>query len=354
MLPGADTLRRILGAALLAPSAENRHYLRFQVRSDCVRLLTTDRASWADQPHRQMLALLSYGAVVENAALRSAELGQAMAVTWWPEPSEPERVAEWRWQASTTPGDALGRAIEARHTNRRFYRRARAPAEALARVSAAADASPGTSLLWLDDAPRRALALKAIRVAETERFQRQALHAELFGAVRFEVGWKQSVGEGLPPGALQIEPSMRLPFALLRRWRVMRAACRIGTHLALGLRAGYLPCALSPHIGLVLASESREDLAALQAGRAFERVWLAATTEGLALQPMAAATALMHQRPGDGWVSGAAQARLSQLLDELCRGHAARPYLLFRLGHADAPSVVTGRGPLDDYIDPVD
>ena len=53
----------------------------------------------------------------------------------------------------------------------------------------------------------------------------------------------------------------------------------IGAHLALGVRAGYLPCALAPQPGLLLASGQREESGSLQAGRAFERVWLAAATE---------------------------------------------------------------------------
>ena len=72
-------------------------------------------------------------------------------------------------------------AIATRHTNRRFYRRQ--PVDAAARL-AMADAVaviPGARLQWLDDAPLRAAALHAIRIAETERFRRPALHAELFG-----------------------------------------------------------------------------------------------------------------------------------------------------------------------------
>ena len=45
---------------------------------------------------------------------------------------------------------------------------------------------------------------------------------------------------------------MRVPFALLRRWPLMRASTWLGAHLALGLRAGYLPCALAPHAGLLV------------------------------------------------------------------------------------------------------
>ena len=350
MRPLPDQLRRILDAGIRAPSAENKHELRFQCVGDSVRLLATDQASWAAQPHRQLLALLSYGAVVENIHLRSAELGQDVTVEWLPEANHPDVVADFRWTPTVAPPDPLCRAIELRHTNRRFYRRAALAAETLARLSAAADAVPGASVLWLDDAPGRRIALTAIRVAETERFRRRSLHQELFGAVRFDIGWQRSSDEWLPPAALQIEAPMRLPFAALRHWPLMRALDAFGAHHALGLRAGYLPCALAPHIGLILAKGQREDLANLKAGRAFQRVWLAAAAQGLALQPMAAATALSVQKAGGGWVSVAVQARLQQLLGALCEGHEALPYMLFRLGAAEAPTEVTQRRPISEYI----
>ena len=350
MLPDTALLHRILAAGVRAPSAENVHYLRFQVRSDTVGLFSTDQGSWAEHPHRRMLALLSCGAVVENMVLRSAELGYALTTTWRPTPSLPDLFVELRWARTAAPPDPLNHAIETRHTNRRFYRRAALSAETLARLTIAANAVPEAELLWLDDPTRRALALKAIRIAETERFRRRALHGELFGAVRFELGWQGSCGEWLPPAALQVELPMRLPFALLRHWKVMRAANCLGMHLALGMRAGYLPCALAPHIGLILSGGEGTDFGNFQAGRAFQRVWLAAASEGLALQPMAATTALVRQKPGDGWVSADAKAKLQRLLAALCSGQRSVPYLLFRLGRSDAPSVVTERRPASDYI----
>ena len=350
MRPPPDQLHRMLDAGIRAPSAENKHDMRFQSVGDSIRLLATDQASWAAQPHRQLLALLSYGAVVENICLRSAELGHDVTVDWMPEANQPEVVADFRWAPTAVPPDPLCRAIELRHTNRRFYRRAALAAETLAGLSAAADAVPGASVLWLDDAPSRALALTAIRVAETERFRRRALHAELFGAVRFEIGWQRSCNEWLAPAALQVEAPMRLPFAALRHWPLMRILDGFGAHHALGLRAGYLPCALAPHIGLVLASGPREDLGNLKAGRAFQRVWLAAAAEGLALQPMAAATALSVQHPGGGWVSAAVRLRLQELLGALCEGQEAKPYMLFRLGRANAPTAVAQRLPVAHYL----
>lgn len=142
---------------------------------------------------------------------------------------------------------------------------------------------------------------------------------------------------------------MRVPFALLRRWPWIRAATRVGAHHVLGLRAGHLPCALTPHIGLVHCRGLHDDLAPLQAGRAFERVCVAAA-ENLALQPMAAATVLVRQRRGNGWVSAGVKVRLERLLETPCPGADAQPYMLFRLGAAEAPSVVSGRSLLGHYL----
>ena len=350
MRPDATALRRILESGILAPSAENRHYLRFQVLHDSVRLLSTDHASWVDRPHRKVLAFLAYGAVLENLALRSAELGYALTADRLPDPQPPDQVALLRWEPTSAAPDPLCSAIEARHTNRRFYRRARLPAQTLARLSAAARASPGADVLWLDNRHDRALALQAIRIAETERFRQRELHAELFKDICWDIGWQNTADHGLPPAALQVEWPMRRPFALLRHWKVMRMATWLGAHRALGLRAGYLPCALAPHIGLLVMQPRLEGPDNLLAGRAFQRVWLAATAERLALQPMAAATVLAIQRAGQGWVSAGVQARLQQRLQALCGHHDAQPALFFRLGQADAPSAVAGRRPLDEYL----
>lgn len=352
MVPPSDSLRRILASALLAPSAENRHGVRFRIAVDSVELATTDRAAWAEQPHRQMLALLACGAMIENASLRSGELGLALSSELLPDPQRPDVIAKLRWAPSDGNVDPLVRAIESRHTNRRFYQRNPLADDTLARLTLAAAVIPDARVVWLDTAPRRGLALKAIRIAESERFRRRELHAELFGAVRFEKGWRQTVDEWLPPAALEVEAPMRLPFALMRHWPLMRAATWLGAHHALAQRAAYLPCALAPHIGLVVADDPNLDRGDLAAGRAFQRLWLAAAAEGLALQPMAAATALARQRPGNGWVSVEVRNRLQKLLSMMTEATPnAGPRMLFRLGRASVPSAVTGRRPVDDYLD---
>jgi hypothetical protein len=353
MTPAADTLRELLAAGLLAPSAENRHDLRFVLEHDQVGLVPTDRASWSAAPHREMLTLMSFGAIVENIALVSPRHGLTL---------EPElalqapdgAVVQLRWRErpkSAGAVDPLADAIALRHTNRRFYQRAPVESTTLAALSRAAERGDGGSVHWLVQADERRRALRAIRLAETERFKRRALHAELFGAVRFEAGWQGTLPEWLAPATLEVEPPARPMFSAMRQWPAVRAAAWVGAPWMLGMRAGYLPAALSPHLGVVLARGADAATAAFDAGRAFQRLWLAAAGAGLALQPMAAATALTRQHAGGDWVSAPVQRELKRLLDTLGPGEGAQPFMLFRLGRARAPSAVAGRRPLGDYLD---
>jgi hypothetical protein len=349
-LPETQALRRILEAGIRAPSAENRHFLRFEPVLDGMRIVSTDTPTWDRQPHRRMLALVSLGAVVENMSLVSSASGHALAVRWFPDPARSEWMAELRWSPQAARAELLADAIPDRHTNRRFYRRDPVDAATLQELAAATAVVPGAGLLWLDDPARRGWALKALRLAETERFRRESLHHELFSAVRFELGWRQSAPEGLPPGALEVEPPMRPLFAALRRWPLMNVLSRLGMHRTLGLRAADLPCRLAPHLGLIMCDAPREPMRALGAGRALQRAWLAATRHGLAFQPMAAATVLARQRPGDGWVAPPVREELLRLLQHVTGGRSDAAFMFFRLGHAKPPTVVTERLPLDHYL----
>lgn len=349
--PNTEDLRKILHGGLLAPSAENKHCVQFRPTTEGgVDLLSTDVASWGGRPHRRFLALMAVGAMVENMTLRAGELEWSQSTQWWPDPTcQPELVARLSWSSAVASPEPLAAAMSRRHTNRQFYWRAVLPAQTLARLRWVAEAVPGVSLLWLDEPSARSLVLQALRLAETERFRRQALHEELFDAIRFEVGWETATSEWLPPGALEIEPPMRAMFSALRHWPLMRAATYVGLHHVLGLRAGDLPSRFAPHIGMLVVDGPAETRA-LEGGRALQRTWLAATDEGLGFQPMAAAVALTHQRAGNGWVSAAVQARLKDFLRGLKVGIRGEPMMIFRTGGAKPPTLVTQRLPVDHYL----
>jgi len=346
--PSAAEFRSLIAAGVAAPSADNRHVVRFKPSGSALHLCV-DAAAMCDLPHHRVsFHEMSFGAVIENICIAAAASGFAVTVV----PDDAWRtsgaVATVHFSASPDMrAHPLADAILARHTNRRLYSRRRIGDAILDEIAASAQAHPGTRVRWLDDAASRRTALTAIRLAESERFRRRELHAELFSSIRFDSGWKQSADEGLAPGSLEVEPFLRGPFALLRRWPVQKALNAAGAASLLGLRAGWLPARSAPHLGVLLV-DSDCQRPWLAAGRALQRLWLTAARNGVALQPMAAAIALVAQQAGSGWARQSVQAHLVDLIGSLAGERTA--VMLVRAGYARSPSVVAGRQPLDAYL----
>lgn len=341
---------KILGAGVAAPSADNRHRFRARQTDEGIILtLDVDLREEAER-HRKILTLIGMGAVIENMCIQASALNIALEPEVF---SQATGVRDFALLRSHRGGrgraDPLAQFIDARCTNRRMYRReVLTPAERAGLDGALADL-PGARLQWLADQRAKRQALRLIWMAESERFLRKALHAELFEAVRFDVGWAQTASESLPAGSLEIERALRPFFKALGNWGVMRALNVLGMHKILGLRAGMLPCWQAPGLGVVVVDAPDAETRAVLAGRAFERVWLQATCAGLALQPLAASTVLplQEQLPGGARpdVQQALAAGWSRLMPE---GFAM---MVFRVGRAAPPSVRTTRPPVSCFVD---
>lgn len=338
-------LIRIAEAGILAPSADNNHHFRIELGDDTLLLHADADFRHGTAAHRRFLSLISFGAVVENMALRAGSAGFATDTCWDLGPGA-ATVATLRFAPASVGTDPLAAAIGQRHTNRRMYRGPALDPAAKAMLAGAMAAGDAATVHWLAG-PQRRRAESLIRRAETERFRRRALHEELFDAIRFDLDWKSPADWSLSPASLEVEPPARPVFKAVRRWSTMRLLNIVGAHYMFGLRAGYLPARQAPDLA-VLSTTLRGDAGAAAAGRAFERLWLQATVMGLALQPMAASTALIHE--GEP-VGGASEA----LREDLARGWRqvvgdGLPCIAFRLGRADPPSMRAGRRPLADYV----
>jgi hypothetical protein len=334
-------IQAILEAGVLAPSADNHHLFSFSVSANRIVIRAAD-AYRAANAQTRLLAWISYGAVVENMQVQASAFGLALEPRWFP---DDDVVCDILITERDGPSDSLASAIPLRHTNRRFF--SGPPLGTVEQIDLQNELSRagGVSVRWLDSPRERRTALRLMRLAETERFRSQSLHAELFSGLRFDVGYKASSAQGIPIGAAEIELPMRPLFRMISHWPVMRVMNLIGTHRLIGLRAAYFPARLSPHIGLVLA-EGEIRRAAVQTGRGFERLWLRASQLGLALQPLAAGP--LYARPEFEAVSTKVRAELRTRWAELASGRL--PLMAFRLGRARPPSVRAARPPLSAFL----
>lgn len=328
----------------MAPSADNRHCFKFQPSGTAIGLYGGE--DYVHAPfHRRVLNRISLGAVVENMVIRAHRLGYDADPVWHPDPTDPALVAEVRLTPGAVRDSGLDAAIATRHTNRRvLFAGPRLSDEALATIISSISDIPGVRLTFCDAGPQRATLLRLVRLAETERFRVRELHSDLFSAVRFDVGWRSSAPEGLPPVALGVEPGMRWAFAQLRHWPLMRVLGLFGLHHVLGLRAAWLPCRLAPHLG-VLTVDSPLEPGTISVGRALQRVWLTAEKEGLAFQPLAGAALLALA--GYYAVRTVTQERLGAGWSTLT---TSTPLMVFRLGVADPVNGRAGRPPLNCLV----
>jgi hypothetical protein len=342
-----EEAQSIIEAGILAPSADNRHMLRFQVVGDTVRLLADARFETAPF-HKRILALISLGAVVENMVLRSASLGLHAEEMWPGADPSGKPIVLLRFSPTQARASELGAAIAERHTNRRLLFRGPALSGGQQRqVEQDVESVGGVQLLWLDAPELRRQALRLVTMAEAERFRSRPLHADLFSGIRFDVGWRASSTEGLPPGALEIELPMRPLFTMLRHWSVMRPLTVFGVPQFISLRGAYGPCWMAPHL-CVLATSLGLERGPIAVGRALERVWLRAACLGLAFQPFAASALLAL----DGYREVDERIRRG-LVDgwrRICPD--ALPLMVFRMGHARPVSLRTGRPAVRELLAP--
>lgn len=345
----AATQETILRAAIAAPSADNSQPWHFAWRDDTLELAIDASRAGGVSDARFVLSDLAAGACLENLLIRGRSLGYDADVELFPGSGE-LCVARLCWRAAPAGGEPLVDAIESRCTERRFPLVGPIPDGPRVSLEAQARRLPEADLHWFDTKPARQAALAALRLAETLRFQSPRLHAELFSSVRFDAGWHRTCPEGLPPAALAVEMPLRPVFQALRRPAVMGLLNRLGVGHVLGVRSAMLPARLSPALGLIsTAGTGRADV--LAAGRALERVWLQATTDGLAMQPLAAAGVLSLGFVQLESAFDAPLARLRTQMDALCpRRHGI---IFFRLGRAKSrPPPRSGRRPLSSFAGP--
>jgi len=334
-------LEYLLQSAIQAPSADNQHLVRFQVTGDSIQVHHTESELPPEGSYKWVLALLSLGALSENLTIAASRFNLELEIILLPDPTQPGFVIEARLQPGQVPIDTLWQAIPLRHTNRQLrYHGAGLSAVERDELDKAASVYPASQLVWLEDT-LRCKALHLMRLAETERFHNQLLHAELFSAIRFEVGWNQSSQVGLPPGALGVEKPLRPLFAALRHWPVMRIANLFGAHYMLGFRACYLPCWLAPQL-CALTVRKIDSQSVFDTGRAFQRLWLSATRQGRVLQPMPASALYAL----DGVQTEGIPIALQRNLQAGWRGILGKdtvPLMLFRMGKARPSIVEAGR-----------
>ena len=289
----------LLQYAVLAPSSHNTQPWRFRLHDDVIYLFA-DEERWlrsADADRRELY--ISVGCALENLLIAGEHFGLEAEIDWFPERDDPWCVARLTWRHA--PPNSFWRApewfdaITARHTNRKDFGPQPLPAAAQQDlVESLAD--PNVRLVLLED-PGVCDAVEAL-IVEAD--------ARLFA----DPAWRRELGYWLGQGVFGTG------------WLMSRIASLAVTFLDMGKVVARQDAERFEHSAVIGCLQLQEvsSLKQVQAGQAFERLFLAATHHGIQLQPMNQILQLPALRD-----------RLAGVLEV----EPASTQLMFRLGCAD-------------------
>ena len=318
-----------VACAVLAASPHNTQPWTFALSTDAIDVFVdTTRGTGAVDPLRRE-QYVGLGCAVENLVLGAAARGLAPQVSWLPDGADGDRVATIGLGESERAADPLYDAIGRRHTNRGPYTSRRVPLATLEDL-ASPPAGEGLAVRWIvDPEPKDLMSQLLIDAAEA------LIHDEdqskdgfvWFRGSQDEISKHQDGlvldGQGLSPLVLGL--AKLLPASSRadgdRFWLKQTRTVHTATAAAYG----------------VITTTEDDRRSQLEAGRLLQRVHLAATSRGIALQHMNQVTERIDREA----TTGATPTFAPRFADLLPAGET--PLLTFRVGYPEREARPTPR-----------
>jgi nitroreductase len=364
--------RKLIEAAILAPTPDNNQPWRFAVRDERL-FLYLDQTRTLPSDVNAMFDLVGLGAAIENACIAARQDGYEphvevvdcpaerglvhfsaepsfSAVAPRPEnmdlsPSSPPNPSRPVASITFVPGgqpDPLYPYLATRCTCRRLYSKKPVPVESLAQMAAAAQQAGAVRVDWVTDRAQIREMARLLAAADLIRFQYEPFHNELFRQLRFTAEEADETRDGLDVRTLELPPGIGWLLRKLKPWKRMHKVHQLGLGRLLTMPSA-LAVKRSGAVGLLSVSHPKVALF-LQGGMALERLWLTATALDLALQPLGSLPIfLAHwQQLGGSRLAATQVIRVQHLADRL-RGLLPQVsegvlQIMFRIGQSPPAS----------------
>jgi hypothetical protein len=292
-------------------------------------------------------SLFALGCFAANAGIAAHSLGLTydLAVR--------DRAVEFTFtgRVDASPHDLYG-YLPRRVTNRRLFDGTVLPdADIRSLAGAAVEASPGCAVATVSTVDGKRAVARALGVADALRMR----HPVMFADMVREMCWSEretlARHDGLDLNTLELPGSTAALLSLLRRFpglRLLLPAARLGdTARSLVLGCSHVCCLSVP------APLTPEAMVA--AGTALQRLWLAATRDGLSLHPWTVSTLQLirlESFAGEGFTAPEREAVAglgAELRAAFGLSRDRMPVFVFRLSKAPPPTARSLRRPWQSF-----
>lgn len=282
----SQIIKKIIEAAIHAPSGDNVQPWKLEISGDwsILKIYNLPELDTSYYNYRQAAAYVAHGALIENIAIASRQNGCQLDVSLFPDSDNPDHVATINFQSSQPIFDPLYEMIFKRSTNRFPYENGSIAEEGGQRLREAVKAVEGVTGYFVEDRGVINKLAKTLMANDQLVFERSDFHGFLFNQIRWSQQQVESTRDGMPVGVLGLNALERLFFPLMRHWRIVKLANVLGLSKIIGFKCWW-NVRSAALIGQI-AVKKYDRPAFIQAGRALQRVWLEATRQGLAFQPI--------------------------------------------------------------------
>lgn len=352
-----EDIAAILEEAARAPSGDNAQPWRAAVNDMTIELYNRPERDTSLYNWGNRAACAAHGAFLENLALAASARGYETDIKVFPDGASSAHTAMVRLRKGSPTRDPLAQAISKRATNRKPYRTEALSNDARDELERAAVSPGGTaSVRFVYDRPAIETLAAAAAQNEAVLFGNRSLHNFFFGHINWSAKEDEEKKTGFPLSTLELPPPARALFPLWKRWPVMRLFSAIGFPSFIAKENAKLYASASCFAAITIENTSPESY--LAAGRFLERLWLAATDQGLSMQPLTGIP-FLHGRIAAGMKTDFSSSQIARIEDayrtiaETLRvsGGTAVAFLA-RIGKSDPPSGRTSRVPLAALLAP--
>lgn len=346
----SDTLLAILKRAINAPSGENCQPWKFSWsrESNELQVFNIPERDTSLYNVSGSGSLIAQGALIENIAIIASTHKFKTLIQVEKSSVATNLVATLKFENSPSlEPDNLAAYIEKRCTNRKMYRPFTFEASDRNELNRAAEVTV-VSVKYIDNKTDISAISGAMSMNERIVFEHPLIHNFFFSHIRWTKAEEEKEKNGFYLPTLELDEKQQQAMKLFKRWNIVKILNYIGVSrmIANDNKKNYASSSL---IGAILIEEiTKQNLIAV--GRAFQRIWLTVTKQGLSLQPATGIVLLklaIDQGASGEFTQGqrdiinAAYVKFTELFGEDKKKIA----VMFRIGDGGEPSAYSQKMP---------
>ncbi len=350
-----DILVKIVEAGIWAPSADNCQPWLFSWDGTTLQVIHDENRAKFLYNVNNIASYATLGGVIENIVIASEHFGYRPLIAYFPDATQEAVVANISFTPQQEkPKSELFSWIPKRMVNRKFYSKELIDNATKQRLLGIARDYPGTRFHWTDS--KKQIRQLAALVAAGDRilFEHPDLHGGLFRWIRLTKEEDERARDGMGLNVLELNVFQEFIFPLLSSWKRMLILNKFGVS-RLAATQSYRLLRTAP-VACLIMTDDTAPVSYVIGGRLMQRVWLTASSLGVALQPLTGITFLISIMDLAGG-KGLNPAHQAQVIDIQKKLPDIFPFertngliMLFRMGRAPEPKAHSPRRPVEQQL----